>query len=78
MLGVSAYWHVWTFLCLCMESVGISSFIDTYSRFGYVYSKSNALDKFFEFKVELDNPLGKHIRHFDWIQMKYLVSLILP
>ena len=32
------------------------------SRFGYVYRKSNALDKFIEFKVESDNLLGKHIK----------------
>ena len=36
-----------------------------YSRFGYVYlmhGKSSALDKFIEFKAELENQLGKRIK----------------
>ena len=40
-------------------------FMDDYSRFRYVYlihRKSNALDKFIEFKVESENQLGKHIK----------------
>ena len=40
-------------------------FIDDYFRFRYVYlmhRKSNALDKFIEFKVELKNLLGKNIK----------------
>ena len=47
------------------KGMGTSFFIDGYSRFGYVYlvhQKSDALDKFIEFKVELDNLLGKHIK----------------
>ena len=32
------------------------------SRFRYVDRKSDALDKFIEFKVELDNLLGKYIK----------------
>ena len=36
-------------------------FSDDYSRFGYLYRKSNALDKFIEFKTELDNLLAKHM-----------------
>ena len=32
-----------------------------YFSFGYVDRKSNALDKFIEFKAESDNLLGKHI-----------------
>ena len=35
---------------------------DDYSRFGYVYRKFDALDKFIEFNVESDNLLGKHIK----------------
>ena len=38
------------------------TFNDDYSRFGYVYRKSNALDKFIEFKAELDNILGINIK----------------
>ena len=38
-------WKVWVF----------NYFIDKYSRFGYVDRKSDALDKFIEFKVESDN-----------------------
>ena len=37
-------------------------FIDKYSSFGYINRKSDAFDKFIEFKVELDNLLGKHIK----------------
>ena len=40
-------------------------FMDDYSRFGYVYlmhRKFDALDKSIEFKVELENQLGKHIK----------------
>ena len=33
-------------------------FTDKYSRFGYVYRKFNALDKFFPFKAQSDNLLG--------------------
>ena len=42
----------------------IITFIDEYSRLGYVYlvhREYDVLDKFIEFKVELDNLLGKHI-----------------
>ena len=45
-------WKVWAF----------DHFIDKYSRFGYVDRKSDAFDKFIEFKVESDNLLGKHIK----------------
>ena len=38
------------------------TFNDDYSRFGYVYRKSNALDKFIEFKAKSDNLLGKYIK----------------
>ena len=37
-------------------------FIDKYSSFGYVDRKFDGLDKFIEFKVELDNLLGKYIK----------------
>ena len=36
-----------------------------YSKFGYMYlvhKKFDALDKFVEFEVELNNLLGKHIK----------------
>ena len=42
-----------------------SSFTDDNSRFEYVYlmhKKSNALDKLFEFKVEVENQMGKGIK----------------
>lgn len=41
------------------------SFIDDYSRYGYIYlmvQKSEALDKFKEYKVEVENKLGKTIK----------------
>ena len=44
-------WKAWVF----------DHFTVKYSRFGYVDRKSDSLDKFIEFKVELDNLLGKHI-----------------
>ena len=37
------------------------TFSDDYSRFGYVYSKFDALDKFIKSKAKSDNLLGKHI-----------------
>ena len=40
-------------------------FTNNYSRFWYIYlmhRKSDALDKFIKFKVELENQLGKHIK----------------
>lgn len=45
-------WKAWVF----------DHFTDKYSRFGYVDRKSDALDKFIEFKAESDNLLGKHIK----------------
>ena len=48
--------------CVSMRKVSVFDyFIDKYFRFGYVDRKSDALDKLIEFKVELDNLLGKHI-----------------
>ena len=41
------------------------TFIDDYSRYGYVYlmkKKSEALDKFKEFKAESEKQLGRHIK----------------
>ena len=41
------------------------TFIDDYSRFGYVYlmkRKSEAFEKFKEFRVEVENQLGKRIK----------------
>ena len=41
------------------------TFTDDFSRQGYVYlmkKKSEALDKFKEFKVELEKQLGRHIK----------------
>lgn len=43
------------------------TFIDNYSRFGYVYlvhRKSNALDEFIEFRAKSEKLLGKHIKAF--------------
>ena len=45
-------WKVWVF----------DHFIYKYSGFGYVDRKFDALDKFIEFKVELDNLLGNNIK----------------
>ena len=55
-------------LLMSMHGEGYAYFMmftDDYSRFGYVYPmhrKFNALDKFIEFKVELENQLGKRIK----------------
>ena len=41
------------------------TFIDDYSRFGYVYlmkQKFEAFEKYKEFKAEVENQLGKHIK----------------
>ena len=41
------------------------TFTDDYSRYGYVYlmkRKSEAFEKFKEFRAEVDNQLGKHIK----------------
>ena len=41
------------------------TFIDDYSRFGYVYlmkQKSKTFEKFNEFKAEVENQLGKRIK----------------
>ena len=41
------------------------TFTNDYYRFGYVYlmkRKSEAFEKFKEFKAEVENQLGKHIR----------------
>ena len=41
------------------------TFIDDYSRYGYVYLmkwKSETFEKFKEFKAEVENQLGKHIK----------------
>ena len=48
--------HAWGGYGYCIN------FSDDYSKFGYVYRKSNALDKFIEFKAELDNILGINIK----------------
>ena len=43
----------------------MSTFIDDYSIFGYVYLmkwKSEAFEKFKEFRVEVENQLGKRIK----------------
>ena len=45
-------WKVWIF----------DHFTNKCSMFGYVDRKSDALDRFIEFKVELDSLLGKHIK----------------
>ena len=41
------------------------TFMDDYSRYGYVYlmrRKSEAFEKFKKFRVEVENQLGKHIK----------------
>ena len=41
------------------------TFIDDYSRFGYVYlmkQKFEAFEKYKQFKAEVENQLGKHIK----------------
>ena len=49
-----------------IKGMSISSFfIDEYSRFGYVYlihRKSDASNKFIEFKAESNSLLGEHIK----------------
>ena len=60
-------WKVWVF----------DYFIDKYSSFGYVNRKSDAFDKFMEFKVESNNLLGKHIKKLRLEEVMSLVGLIL-
>ena len=51
------------FMFIYGEGMSITSFFsDDYYRFGYLYRKSDALDKFIEFKTELDNLLAKHMK----------------
>ena len=41
------------------------TFIDDYSRFGYVYlmkQKFEAFEKYKQFKAKVENQLGKHIK----------------
>ena len=45
-------WKVWVF----------DHFIDKHSSFAYIDWKSDAFNKFIEFKAESDNLLGKHIK----------------
>ena len=48
------------------------TFMDDYSRFGYVYlmhRKFNVLDKIIEFKVELKNNWVNLSRHFNLIEV---------
>ena len=45
-------WKLWVF----------DHFIDKYSRFGYVDRKSDAFDKFIEFKAESESQFGKHLK----------------
>ena len=55
--------HVYEPFCVCAWKIWVFYyFTNKYSRFGYVDKKSDAFDKFIEFKVELDNLLGKHIK----------------
>ena len=54
------------------------TFTDDYSRYGYVYlmkRKSEAFEKFKEFRAEVENQLGKHINsiRFDRVG-KYLLG----
>ena len=58
-----------------MENV-FHHFTNKYFRFEYIYRKFDALDTFIQFKMGSDNVLGKHIRHFDWMEVVCLVSLI--
>ena len=52
-------------------------FIDKYSSFGYIDRKSDAFDKFIEFKAESNNLLGKHIKKLQLEEVMSLVGLIL-
>ena len=48
-------------LLVSMHGEGYGYFItfsDDYSRFGYVYRRSDALDTFIEFNARLDNLFG--------------------
>ena len=62
MFEVNAHSCIWTFCVYIGKLYVFDNFIDKYSSFGYVDRKSDALDKFIEFKVELDNLLGKYIK----------------
>jgi hypothetical protein len=48
------------------------TFIDDYSKYGYVYLmcwKFEAIEKFKEFRMEVENQLGKYIKLFDLIEV---------
>ena len=56
------------------------TFANDYSRFGYVYlmkPKSEAFEKFNEFRDEVENQLGKHIKaiRFDHVANTSMVIL---
>ena len=48
--------------CYIWKVQVLDHFIDKYSNFGYIDRKSDAFDKFIEFKEESNNLLGKHIK----------------
>ena len=55
--------HVYELFCVYIWKVWVfDHFIDKYFSFRYVDRKFDALDKFIEFKVELDNLLGNNIK----------------
>ena len=64
--------HIYEPFCVYMWKVWVfDHFINKYSSFEYVDRKSDALDKFIEFKVESDNLLSKHFKTLwlDWGSM---------
>ena len=55
--------HVYESFCVYIWKVWVfDHFNYKYSSFGYIDKKSDAFDKFIEFKAESDNLLGKHIK----------------
>lgn len=66
----------------CKEYEYFITFIDNYSRFGYIYvmhRKFDAVNELIEFKEKLENQLGKISWHFDLIKVVIicLASLII-
>ena len=61
--------HVCEPFCVYILKVWVfDHFIDKYFSFGYIDRRYDALNKLIEFKAELDNLMGKHIKalRLDW------------
>ena len=70
--------HVYEPFCVNIWKVWLCDhFINRYSIFGYIDRKSNAFDKFIEFKAKSNNLLGKHIKTLRLDQGNVFIMFIL-